>query len=59
MLKGSKTIKIMKRSKSRRVLKLLFAYKQTRNIDVLRQQGKSRLKILYLAVLNVLSIVLA
>ena len=49
----------MKRSKSRRVLKLLFAYKQTRNIDVLRQQGKSRLKILYLAVLNVLSIVLA
>ena len=59
MLKGSKTIKIMKRNKSRRVLKLLFAYKQTRNIDVLRQQGKSRLKILYLAVLNVLSIVLA
>ena len=59
MLKGSKTIKIMKRSKNRRGLKLLFAYKQTRNIDVLRQQGKSRLKILYLAVLNVLSIVLA
>ena len=59
MLKGSKTIKIMKRSKNRRGLKLLFAYKQTRNIDVLRQQGKSRLKILHLAVLNVLSIVLA
>ena len=46
MLKGSKTIKIMKRSKNRRGLaqvkalhKFLFAYKQTRNIDVLRQQG--------------------
>ena len=46
MLKGSKIIKIMKRSKSRRGLaqvkalhKFLFSYKQTRNIDVLRQQG--------------------
>ena len=42
MLKGSKTIKIMKRSKNRRGLtqvklyKFLIAYKQTRNIDVLR-----------------------
>ena len=36
MLKGSKTIKIMKRSKNRRGLKQVkatfFAYKQTRNI---------------------------
>ena len=39
MLKGSKTIKITKRSKKRkglaRVKAIFFAYKQTRNIDIL------------------------
>ena len=39
MLKGSKTIKIMKRSKNRRgltqVKTISSAYKQTRNIDIL------------------------
>ena len=37
MLKGSKTIKIMKRSKNRRgprqVKAIFFAYKRTRNIN--------------------------
>ena len=57
-LKGSKTIKILKGSKNRRRLKFLFAYRYTRNIDVLRQQGKPRSKILSLAMLNDLNIVL-
>ena len=39
LLKGSKTIKVMKKSKNRRELtqvKAIFlAYKQTRNIDIL------------------------
>ena len=39
MLQGSKTIKIMKKSKNRRGLTkvnaIFFAYKQTRNIDIL------------------------
>ena len=39
MLKESKTIKITKRSKKRkgltRVKAIFFAYKQTRNIDIL------------------------
>ena len=42
MKKGSTTIKVVKESKNRRGLKFLFAYEQTRNIDVLRQQGKPR-----------------
>ena len=46
MLEGVKTIKIMKRSKNRRGLKqvkvIFFAYKQTRNIDILGQQGNPR-----------------
>ena len=46
MLKGVKTIKIMKRSKNRRGLKqvkvIFFAYKQTRNIHILGQQGNPR-----------------
>ena len=61
MLKGSKTIKIIK-SKNRRgltqVKAIFFAYKQTRNIDILWQQGNPRQKILFLVVLNVLSIIL-
>ena len=43
MLKGSKTIKIMKRSKNRtgltQVKTISSPYKQTRNIDILWQQG--------------------
>ena len=46
MLKGSKTIKITKGNKNRRgltqVKAIFFAYKQTRNIDILWQQGNSR-----------------
>ena len=61
MLKGSKTIKIIK-SKNRRgltqVKAIFFAYKQTRNIDILWQQGNPLQKILFLDVLNVLSIIL-
>ena len=53
MLKGSKTIQIMKGRKN-----VLFAYKQTRNIDILGQQGIPRYRTLFLAVLDVLSIVL-
>ena len=54
MLKGSKTIKIMKGIKNRRVLTqvkaiwllyyLFFAYKQTRNTDILWQHGNSSQK---------------
>ena len=43
MLKGSKTIKTMKGSKNRRrltqVKAIYFAYNQTRNFDILWQQG--------------------
>ena len=48
MLKGSKTIKITKGNKNRRGLTqvkaiwTIIAYKQTRNIDILWQQGNSR-----------------
>ena len=35
MLKGRKTIKLIKESKNRRRLTQFFAYNQTRNIDVL------------------------
>ena len=46
MLKGSKTIKIMKMSKKKKgltqVKTIFLAYKQTRNTDILRQQGNPR-----------------
>ena len=46
ILKGSKTIKMMKRSKNRggltQVKAIFFAYKQTSNIDMLWQQGNLR-----------------
>ena len=64
MLKGSKALNIMKRSKNRRGLTQVkaiwvpFAYKETRNIDELWQQGNPSCKILCLTVWYVLSIVL-
>ena len=62
MLKGSKAIKIMKKSKNRRRLTqvkvMFFAYKKTKNINIPWQQGNPRWKVLFLAVLYVLSIML-
>ena len=62
ILKRSKTVKIMKGCKNRRGLTqvkvMFFAYKETRNIDILTQQGNPRYRILFLDVLYVLSIVL-
>ena len=62
MLKGSKAIKIMKKSKNRRRLTqvkvMFFAYKKTKNINIPWQQGNPRWKVLFLGVLYVLSIML-
>ena len=59
VLKGSKTIEIMKGSKNRGINTsksyMLFAYIETRNIDILWKQGNLRYRILFLTVVYVLS----